>query len=34
MTVIDRQNLDKLIDNQDFSASGYFSDFEAEIRTV
>jgi hypothetical protein len=26
MTVIDRQNLDKLIDNQDFSASGYFSD--------
>jgi hypothetical protein len=26
MTVIDRQNLDKIIDNQDFSASGYFSD--------
>jgi hypothetical protein len=26
MTVIDRQNLDKLIENQDFSASGYFSD--------
>jgi hypothetical protein len=26
MTVIDRQNLDKIIDNQNFSASGYFSD--------
>jgi TolB-like protein len=26
MTVIDRQNLDKIIDNQDFAASGYFSD--------
>jgi hypothetical protein len=26
VTVIDRQNLDKIIDNQNFSASGYFSD--------
>jgi hypothetical protein len=26
MTVVDRQNLDKIIDNQNFSASGYFSD--------
>jgi hypothetical protein len=26
MTIIDRQNLDKIIDNQDFSTSGYFSE--------